>query len=31
LSEVRLEDGGQRQSTPGPASPLAISLRRHRR
>jgi len=31
LPEVGLEDRGERQSTPRPASALAISLRRHRR
>ena len=31
LAEVGLEDRGERQSTPRPASALAISLRRHRR
>jgi hypothetical protein len=31
LAEIRLEDGGQRESTTRPSSALAVSLRRHRR
>ena len=31
LPEVGLEDGGQRESTSRPSSPLLVSLRRHRR
>ena len=31
LSEVGLEDGGQRESTSSPSSALAVSLRPHRR
>ena len=31
LSEVRLEDRRQRESTSGASSPLPVSLRRHRR
>ena len=31
LSEVGLEDRGERESTPGASSPLPVSLRRHRR
>ena len=31
LSEVGLEDRGERESTPGAPPPLTVSLRRHRR
>ena len=31
LSEVGLEDRGERESTPGASSALPVSLRRHRR
>jgi hypothetical protein len=31
LSEVGLEDRGERESAAGAAPPLAVSLRRHRR
>ena len=31
LTEVRLEDRGQRQSTSRPPSALAVSVRHHRR
>ena len=31
LTEVRLEDRRERESTPGASAALAVSLRRHRR
>ena len=31
LAEVGLEDRGQGETTPGPTTPEAVSLRRHRR